>query len=81
MSSLLSVSQLCAPAYQALGGERHRHGSVEHAHPHEGAHTHSPHEHGHNHSHGLIDDSIKRSRAGIRAVSLSLGVLGFAVVA
>jgi cation diffusion facilitator family transporter len=32
------------------------------------------HEHGH--SHGLIDDSIKRSREGVRAVSMSLAVLG-----
>lgn len=30
----------------------------------------------HGHSHGLIDDSIKRSRAGLRAVGASLGVLG-----
>jgi cation diffusion facilitator family transporter len=29
----------------------------------------------HSHSHGLVDDSIKRSRAGLRAVSLSLAVL------
>jgi cation diffusion facilitator family transporter len=28
------------------------------------------------HSHGLVDDSIKRSRAGIRAVLVSFGVLG-----
>jgi cation diffusion facilitator family transporter len=35
----------------------------------------------HSHSHGLIDESIKRSRAGIRAVLLSLGVLGFAAAA
>ena len=41
-------------------------------------HTHDhPHSHGgHGHSHGLIDPSIKRSRAGIRAVLLSLLVLG-----
>src|SRR5215216_4812910 len=32
--------------------------------------------HGHGHSHGLVDPSIIRSRAGIRAVALSLGVLG-----
>jgi cation diffusion facilitator family transporter len=41
-------------------------------------HTHD-HRHpasGHGHSHGLIDPSIKRSRAGIRAVLLSLLVLG-----
>ena len=37
------------------------------------AHSH-PHSHGH--SHGLVDPSIVRSRAGVRAVSLSLFVLG-----
>src|SRR6266540_2020566 len=30
----------------------------------------------HGHSHGLVDPSIKRSRAGLRSVSTSLGVLG-----
>jgi cation diffusion facilitator family transporter len=36
---------------------------------------------GHGHSHGLVDDSIKRSQAGIRAVAISLGILlGTAVV-
>jgi len=33
------------------------------------------HTHGHGHSHSLVDPSIVRSRAGIRAVALSLGVL------
>jgi cation diffusion facilitator family transporter len=28
------------------------------------------------HSHGLVDDSIKRSRAGVRAVALALVILG-----
>src|SRR5215210_9203717 len=43
--------------------------------PHDDSdHDHADsHEHGH--SHGLVDPSIVRSRAGIRAVSLSLGVL------
>lgn len=49
------------------------------------ARQHNPHHHdhgkGHGHSHGLVHDSIKRSRQGIRAVSLSLAVLGFAAVA
>jgi cation diffusion facilitator family transporter len=36
---------------------------------------------GHGHSHGLVDASIKRSRDGIRAVLLSLGVLGVAATA
>jgi cation diffusion facilitator family transporter len=31
--------------------------------------------HGHGHSHGLVDESIKRSRDGVRAVSASLAVL------
>ena len=46
-------------------------------------HDHHDHHHrdGHGHSHGLIDDSIKRSRAGIRAVCLSLAVLGLTALA
>jgi cation diffusion facilitator family transporter len=65
----------------------HRHGARIHAHPNAGPHRHlwhprrsrplhTPHTHDHSHSHGLVADSIKRSRAGLRAVSLSLGVLG-----
>ena len=38
-------------------------------------HAHG-HEDGHEHSHGLVDRSILRSRAGIRAVALSLAILG-----
>jgi cation diffusion facilitator family transporter len=33
-------------------------------------------EHDHGHSHGLVDRSIIRSRAGVKAVLVSLGVLG-----
>ncbi len=47
--------------------------------------TERPHDHTHgadsDHSHGLIHDSIKRSKDGIRAVSLSLAVLGLAAFA
>jgi cation diffusion facilitator family transporter len=43
----------------------------EHEHEHHG-HGHG----GHGHSHGLVDPSIKRSREGLRAVALALGVLG-----
>jgi cation diffusion facilitator family transporter len=43
-------------------------------------HHHHENEHDHGHSHGLIDDSIKRSREGVRAVSVSLAVLGLAAV-
>jgi cation diffusion facilitator family transporter len=35
----------------------------------------------HSHSHGLVDPSIKRSRAGVRAVALSLGILGLTTLA
>lgn len=47
----------------------------DHAHGHEHARDHA---HGHGHSHGLVDPSILRSRAGVRAVLISLGVLGAA---
>ena len=33
------------------------------------------HARGHGHSHGLVDPSIVRSRAGVKAVSISLGIL------
>ena len=36
--------------------------------------------HDHGHSHGLVDRSIVRSRAGVRAVAISLGVLGVTAV-
>jgi cation diffusion facilitator family transporter len=67
--------------YLELGGLLHRHpdGTV-HSHPHRGRHSHPAHghahDHDHGHSHGLVHDSIKRSRAGLRAVGISLGVLG-----
>jgi cation diffusion facilitator family transporter len=35
----------------------------------------------HGHSHGLVDDSIKRSRSGVRAVALALLVLGITATA
>src|SRR3954454_19084635 len=43
------------------------------------AHALTHHDHGH--SHGLVHDSIKRSREGIRAVLVSLAVLGVAALA
>ena len=50
-----------------------------HAPPTRSGHSTHPHDHGgHGHSHGLVDASIKRSRAGVRAVLVSLGVLGAA---
>ncbi len=39
------------------------------------------HGHTHRHTHGLIDPTIRRSRAGLRAVGVSLAVLGAAALA
>ncbi|HEX3360092.1 MAG TPA: hypothetical protein VHS74_03780, partial [Solirubrobacterales bacterium] len=52
-------------------------GAHAHGHSHEHSHDHG-HSHGgdHGHSHGLVDASIKRSREGVRAVLISLLVLG-----
>ena len=65
----------------------HQHGAHVHAHANAGPHRHlrhlrrsrpvrGPHAPHHGHSHGLVDDSIKRSHSGLRAVGVSLGVLG-----
>jgi cation diffusion facilitator family transporter len=44
-----------------------------------GPHPGALHDHGeHGHSHGLVDRSIVRSREGVKAVSISLAVLGVA---
>jgi cation diffusion facilitator family transporter len=71
-------------AYELIRGELHRHGTLRHAHLHIGPHEHHHHDHGHGHehehehghSHGLVDESIKRSREGVRAVTLALAILG-----
>ena len=79
------------------GALRHRHGLFEHSHPHGGPHRHlrlglrrsAPvvlgpvHDHAHDqsHSHGLVDRSIVRSREGVKAVAISLGILGGAALA
>ena len=55
-------------------GHAHDHGG-SHGHPQDHAHGHS-HDGDHGHSHGLVDASIKRSRAGVEAVLLSLLILG-----
>jgi cation diffusion facilitator family transporter len=39
------------------------------------------HAHAHGHSHGLVDSSIKRSQTGLRAVALSLAILGLTALA
>lgn len=48
--------------------------SSDHDHLPGHGHDHPP-DHEHGHSHGLVDDGIKRSREGIRAVAISLAVL------
>jgi cation diffusion facilitator family transporter len=77
---------MSAVTYQPVRGDLHRHGTLRHAHPHTGPHAHDAHHpredqgdhahaHGHGHSHGLVDESIKRSREGVRAVTLALAIL------
>ena len=46
-----------------------------HDHQHD-EHSHDEHDHDYDHSHGLVDRSILRSRAGVKAVALSLLILG-----
>lgn len=82
--SLVTVREMTASSVP------HRHGRHVHAHPHGRAHRHvvfprrsqpvrSNHgHHHHDHAHGLVDRSIVRSREGIKAVSISLAVLGAA---
>src|SRR6266513_4049457 len=73
----------------------HRHGHRVHSHAHSGRHRHlalmlrpsepvaAGHDHDdhHGHSHGLVDPSVVRSRAGIRAVSWSLAILTLTALA
>ncbi len=66
-------------AYAPVSGELHRHaGGLTHSHPHGGWHVHDRGQagHDHGHSHGLVDESIKRSREGMRVVGIALAVLG-----
>ena len=83
---------MSAAVYQFVEGDLHTHGALRHAHPHSGPHEHGsrshahahahehPHahdeHHAHGHSHGLVDESIKRSREGVRTVTLALAILG-----
>lgn len=71
-------------AYELVKGDLHCHGELRHAHPHTGPHEHHSdhrhehprdHRHEHEHSHGLVDESVKRSREGIRAVAYALAIL------
>jgi len=55
-------------------GEHHAHGDGGHGGADHDAGGHDGAQHAH--SHGLVDPSIVRSRAGVKAVALSLGLLG-----
>jgi cation diffusion facilitator family transporter len=71
------VSHLRAADGTILCEHEEAHSNVaqpEVGHEHQHRHEHS-HRHEHGHEHGLIDRSILRSRAGIRAVSWSLAIL------
>ena len=59
-----------------VANREHSHGHVDDHHAN-GGHGHG----GHGHTHGLVDPSIKRSRAGLRAVFISFGVLALTAVA
>src|SRR3989440_1377190 len=73
----------------------HRHGRRVHSHSYSGRHRHLAlmlrpsepvaaaldHDDHHGHSHGLVDPSVVRSRAGIRAVSWSLAILTLTALA
>jgi cation diffusion facilitator family transporter len=73
------------------GTLEHRHGAWTHSHHHHGPHRHArlpfrshasgDHQHQeHGHTHGIVDPSIVRSRAGVKAVAISLGILGVTAV-
>lgn len=51
------------------------HSEATPSHDDHGHDAHADGDHHHGHSHGLVDPSIIRSRAGVKAVSLSLAVL------
>src|SRR5687768_11087009 len=61
--------------------------AAQHARSHENEHHSHHHDHDshahddYGHSHGLLDRSIIRSREGVKAVALSLGILGLTAVA
>ena len=71
----MATDDLLAPDDPGAHDDAHDH-RHPHDHAHDDDHGHS-HGHGHgSHSHGLVHDSIKRSREGLRAVGLALLILG-----
>jgi cation diffusion facilitator family transporter len=74
------VTHLRAADGTTLCDHVEEHPELDGAKPEHHQHDHD-HERDHGHSHGLIDRSIIRSRAGIRAVSWSLAILTVTAVA
>jgi cation diffusion facilitator family transporter len=65
-----------------VSAHSHRHATnARHVDAAQRGREHHSHAHGAGHSHGLVHDSIKRSRAGVRAVALALLVLGVTAAA
>jgi len=69
-----------APPVGTLPDEHDHEHASGHAYPHPHDHPHDRGHGGHGHSHGLVDRSVVRSREGVRAVSISLAVLGAAAI-
>jgi Co/Zn/Cd efflux system component len=70
--------------HDEAGGHGHSHepgDGRDHGHGHDHGHGRDHAHDDHGHSHGLVDRSIVRSREGVRAVALSLSVLGVAALA
>jgi Co/Zn/Cd efflux system component len=83
---MTSEQQRTGDAATGSAQQDHAHDEDEHAHAH-GDHDHAHgdshdghRDGGHGHTHGLVDRSIVRSREGVKAVALSLLVLGLAAV-
>jgi Co/Zn/Cd efflux system component len=73
----VTAPRLSEPVLAARRQERRPHRREDHL----GPDAQGEHAGGQDHSHGLVHKSIKRSREGIRAVAVSLGVLGLAALA
>lgn len=73
-ATLAAVSHLSTADGTILCEHEDEHNEHDGGHEHDHDHHHDHDDHGH--SHGLVDRSILRSRAGVRAVALSLAILG-----
>jgi len=74
---LSSMNGTLAHRHGVWTPDHHHHGPHRHARLPFRSREHADHDHGdHGHTHGLVDPSIIRSRAGVRAVGISLAILG-----